>query len=65
MIFLILNHVIVPFIIKSLKNDGDYNPTYLDNPNLNTEKQPTYEVQEVKPTKHRNVLSLSGIMASI
>ena len=56
----------VHFIIKSPeKNDGDYNPTYLDNPNLKTEKPSANEVQEVKPAKHRSVLSLSGIMVSI
>ncbi|CAB4411874.1 unnamed protein product [Rhizophagus irregularis] len=57
-------HLLVPSNSLGLKNDGDYNPTYLDNPNLNTEKQPANEVKEVKPTKHRNVLSLSGIMGS-
>ncbi|GES92769.1 CDK5 and ABL1 enzyme substrate 2 isoform X2 [Rhizophagus clarus] len=58
-------HLLVPSNSLGSKNDGDYNPTYLDNPNLNTEKQPVNEVQETKPTKHRNVLSLSNIMGSL
>jgi len=58
-------HLLVPSNSLGLeKSNDDYNPTYLDNPNLKTEKQLVNEVQEVKPTKHRNVLSLSSIMGS-
>ncbi|CAG8495780.1 2091_t:CDS:10 [Dentiscutata erythropus] len=40
----------------------DYDPTYLDNPALKTEKQTPNDTQDLKISKHRSVLSLSGII---
>ncbi|RIA98977.1 hypothetical protein C1645_731187 [Glomus cerebriforme] len=58
-------HLLVPSnSLGPEENNRSYNPTYLDNPNLKTEKQLEHEVQEVKPSKHRTVLSLSSIMGS-
>ncbi|CAG8500384.1 10957_t:CDS:10 [Diversispora eburnea] len=43
-----------------------YDPTYLDNPELKTEKQSTVDSQDLKSSsKHRTVLSLSGFMGSL
>ncbi|KAF0546651.1 cyclin-like protein [Gigaspora margarita] len=40
----------------------DYDPTYLDNPAIKTEIQPPKDTQDFKISKHRSVLSLSGII---
>ncbi|RHZ81166.1 hypothetical protein Glove_123g39 [Diversispora epigaea] len=43
-----------------------YDPTYLDDPKLKTEKQSTVDSQDLKGgSKHRTVLSLSGFMGSL
>ncbi|CAG8767670.1 14361_t:CDS:2, partial [Ambispora leptoticha] len=41
---------------------AEYDPTYLDNPALKTEKETPNDQQELKTSKHRAVLSLSGII---
>ncbi|RIB06968.1 hypothetical protein C2G38_2252924 [Gigaspora rosea] len=40
----------------------DYDPTYLDNPAIKTEIQSPKDTQDFKISKHRSVLSLSGII---
>ncbi|PKY23449.1 hypothetical protein RhiirB3_411804 [Rhizophagus irregularis] len=46
------------------KNRRDLMKQTADLETIKRRKQPANEVKEVKPTKHRNVLSLSGIMGS-
>ncbi|CAG8529231.1 17580_t:CDS:10 [Funneliformis caledonium] len=59
-------HLLVPsHSLGPEESFGKYDPTYLDDPKIKIEKPPVNEVQVSRPTKHRTVLSLSGLMGSL